>query len=277
MVLLRQELFSNKLLSFGTSHGTGASKASKCGCLKIYLFTTISCLFRFIISLEIQLPQISTFILWLADKYCSRAFPLFFIRKKISHSSSQTLNPTISENCNAVMFRGQLWEIDDFVQRTGFYKQVSGECSRNTYFFENYDMEYAGEQMTRLARFLLGKYGENIILIKTDLKDTYIDLDDRLQKLNSGSEDLEKRKQAILQYEKMFEDLTKCYVIDISKHYFASDKFPLGGAHIVHYEDEFYNQSCSILMQIFSGSGRKHYDEVDERYLFMRNQRLNRS
>lgn len=59
--------------------------------------------------------------------------------------------------------------------------QVSGECSRNTYFFENYDMEYAGEQMTRLARFLLGKYGENIILIKTDLKDTYIDLDDRLQ------------------------------------------------------------------------------------------------
>lgn len=178
--------------------------------------------------------------------------------------------------CNAVMFRGQLWEIDDFVQRTGFYKQVSGECSRNTYFFENYDMEYAGEQMTRFARFLLGKYGENIILIKTDLKDTYIDLDDRLQKLNSGSEDLEKRKQAILQYEKMFEDLTNCYVIDISKHYFASDKFPLGGAHIVHYEDEFYNQSCSILMQIFSGSGHKRYDEVDERYLFMRNQRLNR-
>ena len=178
--------------------------------------------------------------------------------------------------CNAVMFRGQLWEIDDFVQRTGFYKQVSGECSRNTYFFENYDMEYAGEQMTRLARFLLGKYGENIILIKTDLKDTYIDLDDRLQKLNSGSEDLEKRKQAILQYEKMFEELTNCYVIDISKHYFASDKFPLGGAHIVHYEDEFYNQSCSILMQIFSGSGHKRYDEVDERYLFMRNQRLNR-
>ena len=75
----------------------------------------------------------------------------------------------------------------------------------------------------------------------------------------------------------MFEDLTKCYVIDISKHYFASDRFPLGGAHIVHYEDEFYNQSCSILMQIFSGSGRKYYDEADDRYLFMRDQRLNRS
>ncbi len=176
--------------------------------------------------------------------------------------------------CNAVMFRGQLWEIDDFVQRTGFYKQVSGECSPNTYFFESYDMEYADEQMKKFARFLLEKYGENIILIKADLKDTYIDLDDRLQKLSNAGRALDKRKQAILQYEKMFEDLTKCYVIDISKHYYASDKFPLGGAHIVHYEDEFYNQSCSILMQIFSGSGRKYYDEADDRYLFLRDQRL---
>ncbi len=178
--------------------------------------------------------------------------------------------------CNAVMFRGQLWEIDDFVQRTGFYKQVSGECSSTTCFFESYDMEYADEQMKKFARFLLEKYGENIILIKADLKDTYIDLDDRLQKLSNAGRALEKRKQAILQYEKMFEDLTKCYVIDISKHYYASDKFPLGGAHIVHYEDEFYNQSCSILMQIFSGSGRKCYDEADDRYLFLRDRRLNR-
>ncbi len=60
---------------------------------------------------------------------------------------------------------------------------------------KNYDMEYAGEQMTKACPVFARKNMEkNIILIKTDLKDTYIDLDDRLQKLNSGSEDLEKEK-----------------------------------------------------------------------------------
>ena len=178
--------------------------------------------------------------------------------------------------CNAVMFRGQLWEVDEFVLKTDFYKSVSNECTENTFFFEEYSMYYAYGQMKKFANFLLEKYGENIILIKADLKDTYIDLDYRLKRIKGDSCEFEKKKKAIAQYEKMFEKLTGCYVVDISKYFYASDKFPLGGAHIVHYEDEFYSQACATLMEIFKKPERKHYDEVDETYLFMRDQKLNR-
>ena len=130
--------------------------------------------------------------------------------------------------------------------------------------------------MKKFANFLLEKYRENIILIKADLKDTYIDLDYRLKRIKGDSCEFEKKKKAIAQYEKMFEKLTGCYVVDISKYFYASDKFPLGGAHIVHYEDEFYSQACATLMEIFKKPERKHYDKVDETYLFMRDQKLNR-
>lgn len=207
------------------------------------------------------------------------------IEEAFKHSGIETLRKSDSEwividfydlVCNAVMFRGQLWEVDDFVLKTDFYKRVSGECTKNTFFFEKYNMFYAYEQMRKFANFLLERYGENIILIKADLKDTYIDLDYRLKKIKGDSYEFEKKKKAIAQYEKMFENLTGCYVVDISKFFFASDKFPLGGAHIVHYEDEFYGQACAILMSIFEKPKQKHFEEIDEMYLFMRDQKLNR-
>ena len=39
-------------------------------------------------------------------------------------------------------------------------------------------------------------------------------------------------------------------VIDIAKDYYASDAFPLGGAHIVHYEDAFYEECCKEISEI---------------------------
>ena len=133
------------------------------------------------------------------------------------------------------------------------------------------------KQMKKFADFLLEKYGKNIVLIKADLKDTYIDLDFRLKKLKGDAEEFQRKRHAIARYEKMFEELTNCYVIDMSKHYYASDSFPLDGAHIVHYEDDFYNQACDAFTAILKKPDQKYFDKVDEDYLLMRERKLNRA
>ena len=179
--------------------------------------------------------------------------------------------------CNAVVFQGQLWEVDDFVQSTEFYKSVSNECSKNTFFFECYDMDFSYKQMKKFTDFLIEKYGDNMVLIKADLKDTYIDLDFRLKKIKGDAEEFQRKRHAIARYEKMFEELTNCYVIDMSKYYYASDSFPLGGAHIVHYEDDFYNQACDAFTAILKKPDQKYFDKVDEDYLLMRELKLNRA
>ena len=84
------------------------------------------------------------------------------------------------------------------------------------------------------------------------------------------------KKKFISLCEERFASVTGCYVIDISKHFYASDSFPLGGAHIVHYEDEFYRQAGEYINEIISGSSRHVFSTVDDNYLLLRNLRLNR-
>lgn len=171
-------------------------------------------------------------------------------------------------------YRGGLFEIDDFILRTDFYKSIQPEC-RECYLFEKRDMKFCFEMMTRFAKMILEKYGEHIILIKTEPKNMYIDLDYRLKPLEDDGM-FEIKKKFISLCEERFASVTGCYVIDISKHYYSSDSFPLGGAHIVHYEDEFYRQTGEYITEIISGSSRRVFSTVDDNYLLLRNLKLNR-
>lgn len=171
-------------------------------------------------------------------------------------------------------YHGALFEIDDFICRTDFYKEIKPECTE-CYLFEKRDMKYCFETMTRFAEMILEKYGENIILIKTEPKNMYIDLDYRLAPLEDDGM-FEIKKKFISLCEERFASVTGCYVIDISKHFYSSDSFPLGGAHIVHYEDEFYRQTGEYINEILAGSSRRVFSTVDDNYLLLRNLRLDR-
>lgn len=176
--------------------------------------------------------------------------------------------------CNMVEFNGNLFEVDDFIRRTDFYKDIKSEC-KECYLFEKRDMKYCFETITRFANDIHDMYGDNIILLKTDPKDSYITVDSRLKEFeNEGMFDI--KRKFISLCEERFSSVTGCYVIDISKHFYSSDKFPLGGAHIAHYEDEFYRQTAEYINAILKGSEKKMYDTVDENYLLLRNLKLNR-
>ena len=177
--------------------------------------------------------------------------------------------------CEAVIFKGQLLEVDNFVKRTDFYKSISSEC-KSTYLFDYYSEEFCRDNMKRFAEFIKKRYGNNVILIKIDLKDSYISLDDRLEKLNDNDGRLSDRRKFVDFCEKLFAELTDCYVIDIARCFYASDRFPLGGAHIVHYEDKFYSETCRIITEILGGSQQKYYGSVDDNELMLRNLLLNR-
>lgn len=176
--------------------------------------------------------------------------------------------------CRMAEYHGGLFEIDDFILRTDFYKSIAGECTE-CYLFEKRDMKYCFEAITRFANYVSDRYGENIILIKTEPKNTFITLDDRLESMEDDGM-FEIKKKFISLCEERFASVTGCYVIDISKHFFASDRFPLGGAHIVHYEEEFYRQTGEYISEILLGTDRRVFSTVDDNYLLLRSLKLGR-
>ena len=107
------------------------------------------------------------------------------------------------------------------------------------------------------------------------VKLTFITLDDRLARMEDDGM-LEIKKKFISLCEERFASVTGCYVIDISKHFFASDRFPLGGAHIVHYEEEFYRQTGEYISEILLGTDRRVFSTVDDNYLLLRSLKLGR-
>lgn len=176
--------------------------------------------------------------------------------------------------CTMADYHGSLFETDDFMRRTDFYKNIKRDCL-DCYLFEKRDMKYCFEQITHFSNDVLELYGENIILIKADPKNMCINTDYRLEKM--GNDDMfEFKRKFISLCEERFASVTKCYVIDISKSFYSSDAYPLGGRHIAHYEDEFYRQTADIIYRIFKGSEQKLFKDVDENYILLRNLKLNR-
>ncbi len=176
--------------------------------------------------------------------------------------------------CQMAEYKGGLFEIDDFIRRTDFYGSIEKDC-KECYLFEKRDMKYCFETMTRFAKIISERYGGNIILIKAEPKNTYITLDHRTARLE-GDGMFEIKKKFISLCEERFANVTGCYCIDISKHFYASDEFPLGGAHIVHYEDEFYRQTGEYISEILRGTDRRVFSTVDDNYLLLRSLKLDR-
>lgn len=176
--------------------------------------------------------------------------------------------------CTMADYHGALFETDDFMRRTEFYKNIKRECF-DCYLFEKRDMKYCFEQITRFSNDVTELYGENIILIKADPKNVCINRDYRLEKMG-GDDMFELKRKFISLCEERFASVTKCFVIDISKNFYSSDMYPFGGRHIVHYEDEFYRQTAEYIYNIFLGSEQKLFKEVDENYILLRNLKLDR-
>lgn len=176
--------------------------------------------------------------------------------------------------CEMNEYKGELFEVDDFIMRTDFYKSIKSECVPCR-LFERRTKEQLKEAITRFSWNIINLYGDNIILVKTDPKDSFITLDNRIEKMKPDP-DFNRKRELIGFCEELFEELTGCYVIDLSKHFMASDKFPLGGAHIVHYEQEFYYEAGVYLSHILKGSKLRRFDKPDENYLTLRNLRLER-
>lgn len=177
--------------------------------------------------------------------------------------------------CSMADYKGGLFEVDDFIRRTEFYKKIKNDCV-DCYLFEKRDMKYCFDMITRFAHEMYEIYENRIILIKTDPKNSYITLDNRLVVLEDDGM-FEIKRKFISLCEERFASVTGCYVIDISKHFFSSDSFPLGGAHIVHYESEFYRQAAQYISEILNGSEKKLFSTVDDNYLLLRGLKLNRN
>ena len=177
--------------------------------------------------------------------------------------------------CKMADYHGNLFETDDFICRTDFYKSIKSECEE-CYVFRKREMKYCFDAITRFAKDILDRYGENIILLKAEPKNLFINLDYRLQRMEIDPL-FEIKKKFISLCEERFASITGCYVIDISKYFYSSDKFLLGGAHIVHYEEEFYRAAAECIEKILSGSKQKVFNTVDENYILLRNLKLKRA
>lgn len=176
--------------------------------------------------------------------------------------------------CTMEEYKGALFEVDDFIRRTDFYKGIKDDC-RECYLFEKREMKTCFEAISRFAKEIHNIYEDKVILVKTDPKDSYITVDNRLKEFEENRL-FEIKQKFISLCEERFSSVTGCYVIDISKHFYSSDRFPLGGAHIVHYEDEFYRQTAEYISRIVNGSEQRYFDAVDENYILLRNLKLNR-
>ena len=217
-----------------------------------------------------------------ADKFCGSSWRKRTVEEAFLHKGKRILTDSSADwliidmydlICNMRKYKNSLFEVDDFILRTDFYKTIADKCE-STYLFDEKSREYLDKALSDLCKFLIARYGRNIILIKADLKNEYITLDNKLSVLSDADNTFDKKKAFISEYEDKFAQLTDCYVIDISKRFYADDRFALGGAHIVHYEDEFYNQCCKHISDIFKGSIKKYFNEVDEKYIALRNLRI---
>jgi len=154
--------------------------------------------------------------------------------------------------CTMKNYNGELFEVDDFIVRTAFYQRIKKECY-TTYLYKEFDSDTSIEKIKDFANFIKKIYGKNIVFVIADLKCNYLDLYGEVKPLNDDGS-YSYKVEYIQMLEKVFINETNCHVIDASTRYMASDKFPLGGAHIVHYESEFYDEACNKLLRIIEST-----------------------
>lgn len=176
----------------------------------------------------------------------------------------------ISKICE---YKGNLFELDEEIRASGFYKKIRGQCSEG-YIFEKQNMKFCSDGVTGFSKEMLELYGENIILIKSQPTKSYISRDYRLEKLTD--ELFEIKRKFISLCEERFAAVTGCYVIDISKNFYSSESYPYGGKGLTNYEDEFYRQTSEYILHIIRGSEQRIFTEIDENYILLRTLKLKR-
>ncbi len=169
---------------------------------------------------------------------------------------------------------GGLFVVDEFLQNTEFYKSIRSRCTP-CYLFEKRNMQQCQAALKRFTEDLSYRYGKNIILVKTDLKDRYISLSDRMKQLPEDSY-YELKRKFIALCEKYFIDYTGCFVLDIARLYHASDRHPMGAGN-VNYEKEFYSRAAEYISYVIQGGTTRLYDKADEAHIKLRDLRLNRN
>lgn len=146
-------------------------------------------------------------------------------------------------------YKNGVFEVDEFVKETSFYKKIKKDCNSIS-LYEKSDYEVIKLKMDKFIEVIHTKYGSNIILVRVDLKGLFLNVDCKICALDSKADELERKRAFVQTWEQYLIDHIDCYVIDISKYFFADDYFPLGGAHIVHYEELFYLSACKIVTHI---------------------------
>ncbi len=193
----------------------------------------------------------------------------------LSQSSAKWLVIDLYDTiCEMNEFMGGLFEVDEFIMGTDFYKEIEPQCTP-CYLFEKRNMQYCHQALTRFTKDIAERYGKNIILVRADLKDKFITLDDRLQPMDDDPM-LSLKRKFITLCEDMFIQFTGCCVVDVSKHFYSSDRYPGGGADIVHYEEEFYRLAAEYISRIINGDTCRLFDKADENYISLRDLRLER-
>ncbi len=199
-----------------------------------------------------------------------------FLREGIDTLSNSDSSWLIVDFYNLIsrmcVFSNGMFETDDSIQRTKFFEDIKDKC-RLTYLFDEKSDEFCEQQMKRFAEFVISRYGKNIILIKLRPNDRYITLDGKLLPLQTDDRYQEKLC-FIRKFEELFTQLTDCYVIDLTKYYYSDDKFPLGGAHIAHFEAQFYKDCCKSITEIIRGNKNRYYSSPDKQYLMLRDIKL---
>ncbi len=165
------------------------------------------------------------------------------------------------------------FECDSFLRRTDFFSSIKNRCS-DAYLFDLMDMPDCNREMMKFAEFLISRYGRNIILVKARPNSHFIDLDGKLQPLPDPDGTLARKQDFIRSCEDIFAQITRCYVIDVSQRFYSDDSFPMGGTHLVHYEEEFYRTCCAHINNILNGAQGRYFSECDERYFLLRDGRL---
>ena len=195
------------------------------------------------------------------DAFCGNRWRMTTIHDAFNHNGKSRILGTDSTwiivdfydlICNMNKLGDTIFEVDNFIKRTDFYHSIRSSC-KPTLLFKELSMEEISSRIESFADFLLNIYGEHIILVIADLKDTYIDLDG-VSKRFSNTLDYEDKKTCIQNAEETFIRKTNCHIVDCSKKYMASDLFPLGGAHIVHYENSFYDEAADTIYKIISNA-----------------------
>ena len=175
--------------------------------------------------------------------------------------------------CVYKKFRNGKFIADENTYRMKFFKDIQDECT-DTYLFEEMDIDEYVILVRKFANFVKSKYDDRIVLVKTDIKSQYISLSGSLENIDESENILRKKRNFINVMERIFEEETQCYIIDIAKHFYADDAYEPGGAGVVNYEDEFYRLSSEYLMEIFRGSRKSIFDNVSKEYLMSRDAKI---